>query len=32
MDRFIAQRRFNMALLALFGLLGLVIAAAGIYV
>jgi predicted permease len=31
MDRFIAQRRFNMALLALFGLLGLVIAAAGIY-
>jgi predicted permease len=31
MDRLIAQRRFNMALLALFGILGLVIAAAGIY-
>jgi predicted permease len=31
MSRLIAQRRFNMALLALFGLLGLVIAAAGIY-
>ena len=31
MDRLIAQRRFNMALLALFGLLGLVIAAVGIY-
>ncbi len=31
MDRLISQRRFNMALLALFGLLGLVIAAAGIY-
>jgi len=31
MDRLIAQRRFNMALLALFGALGLVIAAAGIY-
>ncbi len=31
MGRLIAQRRFNMALLALFGLLGLVIAAAGIY-
>jgi hypothetical protein len=30
MDRLIAQRRFNMALLALFGILGLVIAAAGI--
>ena len=31
MDRLIAQRRFNMALLAIFGMLGLVIAAAGIY-
>jgi putative ABC transport system permease protein len=31
MDRLIAQRRFNMTLLALFGLLGLVIAAVGIY-
>jgi putative ABC transport system permease protein len=31
MDRLIAQRRFNMALLALFGALGLVIASVGIY-
>jgi putative ABC transport system permease protein len=31
MDRLIAQRRFNMALLALFGVLGLVIATVGIY-
>ena len=31
MDRLIAQRRFNMAVLSLFGLLGLVIAAVGIY-
>jgi putative ABC transport system permease protein len=31
MDRLIAQRRFNMTMLALFGLLGLVIAAVGIY-
>jgi putative ABC transport system permease protein len=31
MDRLLSQRRFNMALLALFGLLGLVIAAVGIY-
>jgi predicted lysophospholipase L1 biosynthesis ABC-type transport system permease subunit len=31
MDRLIAQRRFNMALLALFGVLGLMIAAVGIY-
>ena len=31
MDGLIAQRRFNMALLALFGVLGLVIAAAGVY-
>ena len=31
MERLIAQRRFNMALLALFGGLGLVIAAVGIY-
>ncbi|HEX9761222.1 MAG TPA: ADOP family duplicated permease, partial [Candidatus Acidoferrales bacterium] len=31
MDRLIAQRRFLMALLGLFGLLGLVIAAAGMY-
>jgi predicted permease len=31
MDRLIAQRRFNMAVLALFGGLGLVIAAVGIY-
>ena len=31
MDRLIAQRRFNMAVLALFGIVGLVIAAVGIY-
>jgi predicted permease len=31
MDRLIAQRRFNMAVLTLFGALGLVIAAVGIY-
>jgi predicted permease len=31
MDRLIAQRRFNMALLSLFGVLGLAMAAAGIY-
>jgi putative ABC transport system permease protein len=31
LDRLIAQRRFNMTLLALFGVLGLVIAAVGIY-
>ena len=31
MERLIMQRRFNMALLAAFGALGLVIAAAGIY-
>ena len=31
MDRLIAQRRFNMSLLALFGGLGLIIAAVGIY-
>jgi putative ABC transport system permease protein len=31
MDRLIAQRRFNMALLMLFGVLGLIITAAGIY-
>jgi ABC-type antimicrobial peptide transport system permease subunit len=31
LDRLIAQGRFNMALLALFGLLGLVIATVGIY-
>ena len=31
MDRLIAQRRFNMALLVLFGVLGLIITAAGIY-
>jgi len=31
MDRLIAQRRFNMALLVLFGALGLLIAAVGIY-
>ena len=31
MDRLIRQRRFNMALLAVFGALGLVIAAVGIY-
>jgi predicted permease len=31
MDRLLAQRRFNMALLAIFGVVGLVIAAAGIY-
>jgi predicted permease len=31
MNRHIAQRRFNMAVLALFGLVGLVIAAAGVY-
>jgi len=30
-DRLIAQRRFNMAMLVLFGVLGLVITAAGIY-
>jgi putative ABC transport system permease protein len=31
LDRMLAQRRFNMALLALFGGLGLIIAAVGIY-
>jgi predicted permease len=31
LDRLIAQRRFNMALLVLFGVLGLIITAAGIY-
>jgi predicted permease len=31
MERLIAQRRFNMTVLALFGVLGLVIAAVGIY-
>ena len=31
MDRLLAQRRFNMALLVLFGVLGLVITAAGVY-
>jgi putative ABC transport system permease protein len=31
MDRLVAQRRFNMALLSLFGLLGLLISAVGIY-
>jgi ABC-type antimicrobial peptide transport system permease subunit len=31
LDRFLAQRRFNMALLALFGVVGLVIAVAGLY-
>jgi predicted permease len=31
LDRLIAQRRFNMAVLAIFGVLGLVIAAVGIY-
>src|SRR4029077_17961230 len=31
LDRLIAQRRFNMTLLAMFGALGLVIAAVGIY-
>jgi putative ABC transport system permease protein len=31
MDGLIAQRRFNMALLALFGMLGLVISSVGIY-
>jgi predicted lysophospholipase L1 biosynthesis ABC-type transport system permease subunit len=31
LDRLIAQRRFNMAMLVLFGVLGLVITAAGIY-
>jgi putative ABC transport system permease protein len=31
MDRLVAQRRFNMALLAIFGFIGLAIAAAGIY-
>jgi predicted lysophospholipase L1 biosynthesis ABC-type transport system permease subunit len=31
MNRLIAQRRFNMAVLGLFGMLGLVIAAVGIY-
>jgi putative ABC transport system permease protein len=31
MDRLIAQRRFNMALIGLFGALGLIISAVGIY-
>jgi putative ABC transport system permease protein len=31
MDRYLAQRRFNMALLALFGFVGLIIAVAGLY-
>jgi predicted permease len=31
MDRLVAQRRFNMTLLALFGLLGLAIAAVGVF-
>ena len=31
MDRLIAQRRFNMTLLVLFGALGLIIAGIGIY-
>ena len=31
MDRLIAQRRFNMALLVILGVLGLVIAAVGIF-
>src|SRR6185295_9107860 len=31
MDRLIAERRFTMALLGIFGVLGLMIAAAGIY-
>ena len=31
MDKLLAQRRFNMALLVLFGTLGLIIAAVGIY-
>jgi len=31
LDKLIAQRRFNMTLLAMFGVLGLVIAAVGIY-
>ena len=31
MDRLVAQRRFNMAMIGLFGVLGLVIAAVGVY-
>jgi putative ABC transport system permease protein len=31
LDRMVAQRRFSMALLSLLGLLGLVIASAGVY-